>query len=71
MIFVLNFGSDFFYFLRDFFTKNKKLKCHPEFFTLYLQICNYYTKLNLFTPQDFSKTQAKRQVGKMLKRASL
>ena len=29
--------------------------CHPEFFTLYLLACSYYSKLKAFTPQGLTR----------------
>ena len=34
---------------------NFRLYCHPEFFTLYLLACSYYSKLKAFTPQGLTR----------------
>ena len=34
---------------------NFRPNCHPEFFTLYLLACSYYSKLKAFTPQGLNR----------------
>ena len=46
---------------------NFRPNCHPEFFTLYLLACSYYSKLKAFTPQGLTRMQCTRLIGKMLK----
>ena len=41
--------------LTEFETTNFRPNCHPEFFTLYLLACSYYSKLKTFTPQGLTR----------------